>query len=80
VSVKKRPSTWTNTGDWTTAEDVKWNTSYTKNVFPEHLRTSRDSGALLRDWEEALSWLYFVYEWNYIQRLFSAGEIKLVRR
>jgi hypothetical protein len=80
VSRKKRPSVWQDTGDWTVAEDVKWNVSYTKDVFPEHLRTLRDSGALLRDWEEALSWLYFAYEWNYIQGLFSAGETTLVKK
>ncbi|MDR0644010.1 MAG: hypothetical protein LBG05_03705 [Treponema sp.] len=79
VSAKKRPSTWTSTDDWAIAEDIKWNISYTKRIFVDDLRALRDSGALLRDWEEALPWLYFAYEWNYIQGLFSAGEMTLVR-
>ncbi|MDR0785653.1 MAG: hypothetical protein LBE74_07215 [Treponema sp.] len=80
VSAKKRPSTWTDAGAWVIAEEVKWNTSYTTRVLPEHLRAARDSGALLRDWEEALAWLYMDYEWDYVQSLFSQGRLTLVRK
>lgn len=63
VSGRKRPPGW-NTGNaqWVRAEDVRWNTQYTQALFPESLRVLRDSGALLRDWEEALPWIYFEYE------------------
>jgi hypothetical protein len=63
VPGKKRPPDW-KTGDtrWVRAEDVRWNTQYTRAFFPESLWALRDSGALLRDWAEALPWIYFEYE------------------
>jgi hypothetical protein len=65
VSAKKRPQDWTEENAvWVTADDVKWNTTYTQTHFPEELHKVRDSGTLLRDWEEALSWIYFDYEWD----------------
>jgi hypothetical protein len=33
-------------------------------VLPEELQTLRDSGTLLLDWEEGLSWIYLEYCWN----------------
>jgi hypothetical protein len=33
-------------------------------VFPEALRPLRDSGAMLRDWEEASAWIYLEYSWE----------------
>ncbi|MDR3357145.1 MAG: hypothetical protein LBO04_08195 [Spirochaetaceae bacterium] len=48
--------------------DIKWNTAYTKELFPEHLRQLRDGGSLLRDWEEAALWFYADYFWNTIIR------------
>jgi len=61
---KKRPELWLQEGDRRVmAEDIRWNTSYTERVFPEALRSVRDSGTMLRDWEEALDWLYIEYEW-----------------
>ena len=74
---KKRPAAYTDTGEWVTAEDVKWNTAYTRAVFPEDLRSLRDSGALLRDWEEAAGWIYFMYEWEYIEA--TLKEVSLIR-
>jgi len=60
VSKKKRPAAYSAEGAaWVRAEDVNWNASYTAAVFPEELGKMRDSGAFLRDWEEALPWLYF---------------------
>ncbi|MDR1362425.1 MAG: hypothetical protein LBJ35_00025, partial [Spirochaetaceae bacterium] len=37
-------------GKYSYGEDVRWNSSYTQEIFPEHLRQIRDSGSLLRDW------------------------------
>jgi hypothetical protein len=74
VSRKKRPAAFnTENVRWVRAEDVRWNASYTETLFPEDLRILRDSGALLRDWEEALEWIYFEYRWDEIVRYLSAG-------
>ncbi|MDR2397813.1 MAG: hypothetical protein LBD74_03520 [Spirochaetaceae bacterium] len=64
---KSRPRDWT-TADavWVLGEQVRWNQAYTERLFPEALRPFRDSGALLRDWEEALSWIYLDYQWDRI--------------
>lgn len=79
VSKKKRPPEWNReTAQWVRAEDRRWNTVYTENLFPEELRILRDSGALLRDWEEAFEWIYFEYSWEKIGRSFS-GELSLKR-
>ncbi|GHV61096.1 hypothetical protein AGMMS49587_04330 [Spirochaetia bacterium] len=65
VSHRKRPPDWSKENAvWVIADDVKWNTAYTRARFPEELHKVRDSGTLLRDWEEALSWIYFDYEWD----------------
>ncbi|MDR0315386.1 MAG: hypothetical protein LBH97_00635 [Treponema sp.] len=74
LSKKKRPEGWQQEGDeWIKAEDIRWNTSYTGRVFPEILWPIRNSGTLLRDWEEALSWVYMECEWERIMGLFSQG-------
>jgi hypothetical protein len=68
----KRPEGWLREGDiFIRAEDIRWNTGYTQRVFPEELRPVRDSATLLRDWEEALSWIYLEYEWENITELLS---------
>ena len=68
VRKKLRPADWQQEGDrWVRAEDIRWNVSYTERVFPEVLRNIRDSGTMLRDWEEALDWLYVEYEWERIK-------------
>ncbi|MDR2793957.1 MAG: hypothetical protein LBB61_09905 [Treponema sp.] len=68
VNAGRRPSTYVDTdAEWVQAEAVRWNTTYTQELFPEELRPVRDSGALLRDFEEALAWLYCVYEWQNIK-------------
>jgi hypothetical protein len=67
ASRKKRPPDWKQEGDsFVWAEDVRWNTGYTERVFPEELRPVRNSGTLLRDWEEAINWIYWEYEWESI--------------
>jgi hypothetical protein len=72
VFKKKRPSGWNQEGDdWARAEDIRWNASYTKRVFPEELWSIRDSGTMLRDWEEAFEWIYVEYSWNRIVELLS---------
>jgi len=66
---KKRPDLYKQNLEgarWVRAEDVRWNTSYTALLFPQDLTILRDSGSLLRDWEEAAAWLYLAYEWDAI--------------
>ena len=77
VSNRNRPESWLREGDiFKKAEDINWNTGYTQRVFPEELWPVRDSATLLRDWEEALSWIYLEYEWKNIAGMLS-GEIIL---
>jgi hypothetical protein len=81
VPRKKRPRAWIaenaqGNPHWVRAEDVRWNAAYTRSLFPEELWEVRDSGTLLRDWEEAADWIYFSYEWDRIVRSLS-GEIHL---
>jgi hypothetical protein len=65
VSKNKRPAQWSaETDEWERAEDINWNIGYTARTFPEELRMVRNSGTMLRDWEEALAWIYFEYEWE----------------
>jgi len=72
VSKKKRPSDWRQSDDqFKTAESIRWNTGYTERKFSEELRPIRNSGTLLRDWEEALYWIYLEYEWENIVELLS---------
>jgi hypothetical protein len=67
VSRKKRPADWDKDGDRRVkAEDIRWNTGYTARLFDEQLGMVRNSGTLLRDWEEALEWIYLEYEWDSI--------------
>jgi hypothetical protein len=67
VSNRKKRRGWERVNDqWIMAEDIRWNTGYTERVFPEELRAIRNSGTMLRDWEEALDWIYNEYEWNNI--------------
>jgi hypothetical protein len=53
-----------NNDEWVFAEDIYWNKTYTALIFPDYLRPVRDSGALLRDWEESVSWIYLAYSWQ----------------
>ncbi|MDR0390100.1 MAG: hypothetical protein LBH73_08515 [Spirochaetaceae bacterium] len=65
VSRKKRPPSYTEEdAAWVRADGVRWNQSYTLAMFPEELRPLRDSGAMLRDWEEASAWIYLEYSWE----------------
>jgi len=76
VSKKKQPEGWRLEGDnFIKIEDIRWNTSYTERIFPEALQQVRNSGTLLRDWEEALSWVYMEYNWENIVDLLSRQTI-----
>jgi hypothetical protein len=76
VSKKKKPDGWVqDTDKYQTADSIKWNTGYTERKFPEELWVIRNSGTLLRDWEEAVSWIYLEYEWENIVKLLSKENI-----
>ena len=70
VGNRHRPDGWLQEGDMRVrAENVGWNTGYTERVFPEPLWNVRNSGTLLRDWEEALEWIHLKYEWDNLVEL-----------
>jgi hypothetical protein len=76
VPRKKRPDGWIQEADkFQKAEDIRWNTGYTERTFSEELLPIRNSGTLLRDWEEALYWIYLEYEWENIVELLSKETI-----
>jgi hypothetical protein len=78
VPKRKRPPEYAaNTGGWVRADSVSWNKAYTEFLFPEELWELRNSGALLRDWEEALPWIYMEYSWDYIIK--SLNDINLLK-
>ncbi|GHU62688.1 hypothetical protein FACS189445_5790 [Spirochaetia bacterium] len=78
VRAKKRPAAWTGEGPWVRGEEVKWSRAYTEGVFSEELWPVRNSGTLLRDWEEAAGWIYLEFEWEHILELLS-GKIELIK-
>jgi len=81
VSKKKRPSGWQQANDqWNRAESIRWNKGYSERVFPEELREIRNSGTMLRDWEEALDWIYNEYEWSRIQETLSQETVLTKRK
>jgi len=72
VSRKNRPAGWLLENDrWNRAESVNWNKTYTERLFPEELREIRNSGTMLRDWEEAFDWIYNEYEWDRVLETLS---------
>jgi hypothetical protein len=86
VSKRKRPPEW-ETGNaegtsvsWVRGDGVRWNSIYTEAVFPENLREFRNSGAMLRDWEEALAWIYLEYSWDSIAASFRGIPLMRVLR
>jgi len=78
---RKRPAGWQIDGDtYARAEEIRWNTGYSRRVFPEPFWPVRDSGTLLRDWEEALEWIYLQYEWEtFIGMFFDEITLKRVK-
>ena len=76
---RARPQGWLQQGDTRVrAENISWNIGYTERAFPELLWNVRNSGTLLRDWEEALEWIHLKYEWGDLVELL-ARETVLVR-
>jgi hypothetical protein len=71
VRAKDRPSEWTADGPWVLGEDIKWRRAYTEAVFPTELWPVRNSGTMLRDWEEAAGWIYLEFEWDHILEVLS---------
>ncbi|GHV68756.1 hypothetical protein AGMMS49928_09090 [Spirochaetia bacterium] len=83
VKKKEKPAAFTAAADsetspWVIAEDVRINSAYTRLLFPEELWPLRDSGALIRDWEEALPWVRLYYHWDILAALLK-GPIQLER-
>ena len=66
--------------EWEKADGVKWNKSYTEYLFPNELWELRNSGALLQDWEEALSWIFIEYSWDLILNSFNDTILLKTRR
>ena len=80
VSKKKRPKNYsTENAVWGRADSVTWNRTYTEDLFPEGLWEYRNSGALLRDWEEALPWIYMEYSWSAIMSSFNGVLLEKVK-
>jgi hypothetical protein len=69
---RKRPADYGPAGEWIRAEDIKWNAAYSAR-FPEDIALLRNSGALLRDWEEALPWIYLSFQWDDIIALITGS-------
>ncbi|MDR1447219.1 MAG: hypothetical protein LBI90_10035 [Treponema sp.] len=85
VPKKKRPAEWKKEGaEWIRGEGIDWNKTYTafllqtaENSRNSELEALRNSGALLRDWEEAVQWIYTEYAWEKIGEDLSREEISL---
>jgi hypothetical protein len=76
LPAQARPSYWTTYGsEFRTASDISWNVRYTEAFFPEELRDLRNSGTLLRDWEEASRWIYVAYRWNDIVTILTQPQL-----
>ena len=72
VKNKIKPSGWHQKEDvFVRADDIRWNKDYTQRIFSEELHPVRDSGTMLRDWEEALPWIYMEYHWDNIINIFT---------
>jgi hypothetical protein len=81
VRGKFRPESFKNReGHRVRAEHVSWNAGYTAALFPEDLAEYRNSGALLRDWEETVEWIYLEYAWDRIFGVLQEEGINLKPR
>ena len=71
VAQKSRPLKYSaENAEWARSDSIRWNLTYSKDLFPEHLWEYRNSGAMLRDWEEALPWIFMEYSWDIIVNSF----------
>jgi hypothetical protein len=79
---KDRPAAWAgadaDAGERVLGEDIRWSVAYTQARFPEELWPARNSGTLLRDWEEAAAWIRLEFEWDAIVQ-FLSGKIELTK-
>jgi len=74
---KNRPIEYSeNNAEWITGNEIKWNSGYTKILFPDDMQELRNSGALLRDWEESISWIYLEYSWDSIAAFLNGQEFR----
>jgi len=72
VMKDKRPPAYTKVNaEFVRADSIRWNTNYTEQLLPEELWELRNTGGMLRDWEEALYWIYMEYSWNGIISSFN---------
>jgi hypothetical protein len=65
-------------GPWSPGEDIRWSVAYTQALLPEDLWPVRNSGTLLRDWEEAAPWIRLEFEWDTMVK-FLSGKIELTK-
>jgi hypothetical protein len=81
VSEKKQPQNYSSmkNAGWNRADSVKWNLAYTESLLPEALWEFRNSGALLRDWEEALPWIFMEYSWDTIIGSFNNTVLQRIK-
>ena len=78
VSKSRRPAEYSKeNAEWIRADSIKWNRTYTEFLFDENLWEYRNTGALLRDWEEALPWIFMEYSWDTI--IGSLNETNLIK-
>jgi hypothetical protein len=80
VLEKNRPEDYSvHDAEWKREDGVNWNLGYTESLFPEGLWEYRNSGAMLRDWEEALPWIFMEYSWNTIIGSFNNAILQKVK-
>ena len=79
VTKKNQVEEYEKGDQWIQGNGVKWNRNYTQKYFPEELWELRDSGALLRDWEEAAAWIYMEYAWDSIMAFFNGQEFRKIK-
>ena len=78
VSRRRRPAGYPpQNSQWKRADSIKWNLTYTENTFPPDLWEYRNSGAMLRDWEEAYPWIFMEYSWDHI--ISSINETRFIK-
>ncbi len=61
---KEYPDPGAGRNDFHLAENYRWNTLYSLTYLPEKLRKVRDTGTLLRDYEESPGLIYLSYLWS----------------
>jgi len=86
VLAKKRPTEYSSilnaekqNTEWRRADGIKWNLNYTEYLLPKELRELRNSGALLRDWEEAQPWIFMEYSWDMIVNSYCEKELRKIK-